>query len=472
MASTLLQCGARCHLGGSLRADGLVRPPSTRSTRVCAARPAHHPSGAPLRPPRQTPKAVADTGAAPVLESDSSLDEADSIDPSLLASLDESLLAANDDFREAALLSAAVSVDEDELRARIHNVARTGLQSVDGSSDDEDSQHWQIHQATARAAKAVPVEVVQGEAEVSEERGLFGMSKAVEGMILLNVGAALFGSNMVAIKAAEDSMSSTALSATRFAIAALAFTPYVIRGLKLPHVRKNAAELALWLFGGYTAQAYGLEMTTAARGAFTSTFTVVAVPLLVGLSGRRVAWTTWASAVVALIGVGMLTSSGGDPTWGDALCIASAVLFGVHKWRSESVTAEVAETTELIAVQLAALAVASAVLTVPEVLGDIQVESTAQLWASFAGLPWPALLFMGLGTTALTLAIEMNALKHVSSPVAAIIYTAEPLWGAGLAYAILGERWGALGWVGATLIIGSSLAAQLADNKSSKAKAE
>ncbi len=54
---------------------------------------------------------------------------------------------------------------------------------------------------------------------------------------------------------------------------------------------------------------------------------------------------------------------------------------------------------------------------------------------------------------------------QVSSPVAAIIYTAEPLWGAGLAYALLGERWGALGWVGAALVIGSSLAAQLADNK-------
>lgn len=48
--------------------------------------------------------------------------------------------------------------------------------------------------------------------------------------------------------------------------------------------------------GGYLLQAYGLEMTTAARGAFTSTFTVVAVPLLVGLSGRHVAWQTWASA--------------------------------------------------------------------------------------------------------------------------------------------------------------------------------
>ena len=56
----------------------------------------------------------------------------------------------------------------------------------------------------------------------------------------------------------------------------------------------------------------------------------------------------------------------------------------------------------------------------------------------------------------------------MSSPVAAIIYTAEPLWGAGLAYALLGERWGALGWLGAALIVGSSLAAQLAGRDEKK----
>ena len=50
-------------------------------------------------------------------------------------------------------------------------------------------------------------------------------------------------------------MSSTALSASRFAIAALAFAPYVVRGLRLPHVRRNAAELALWLFGAPAAAA-------------------------------------------------------------------------------------------------------------------------------------------------------------------------------------------------------------------------
>ena len=56
------------------------------------------------------------------------------------------------------------------------------------------------------------------------------------------------------------------------------------------------------LAAGYTAQAFGLAQTTASHGAFTSTFTVLAVPLLVGLSGRRVAKTTWVAGFAALIG--------------------------------------------------------------------------------------------------------------------------------------------------------------------------
>lgn len=35
----------------------------------------------------------------------------------------------------------------------------------------------------------------------------------------------------------------------RFAIAAIAFTPWVVRGLRIPEVRKNSLELAFWLFG-------------------------------------------------------------------------------------------------------------------------------------------------------------------------------------------------------------------------------
>lgn len=53
---------------------------------------------------------------------------------------------------------------------------------------------------------------------------------------------------------------------------------------------------------GYTAQAFGLSLTSASHGAFTGTFTVLAVPLLVGLSGRRIANRTWAAGAAALLG--------------------------------------------------------------------------------------------------------------------------------------------------------------------------
>ena len=66
--------------------------------------------------------------------------------------------------------------------------------------------------------------------------------------------------------------------------------------------------------------------------------------------------------------MGLLTTSGVEPNIGDALCIGSATLFGVHKWRSETVTARFRDSTnELIAVQLLALASAAAVFSAPQV---------------------------------------------------------------------------------------------------------
>lgn len=88
--------------------------------------------------------------------------------------------------------------------------------------------------------------------------------------------------------------------------------------------------------------------------------------------------------------------------------------------------------------------------------------ATEHVLAAAGSLPWPALAFMGLATTAFTLSVEMHALKAVSSPLAALIYTAEPLWGALFAWVLLGERWGPTGWAGAALIISSTLAAQFA----------
>ena len=80
------------------------------------------------------------------------------------------------------------------------------------------------------------------------KRGLsFGGS--LKGMVLLNVGAALFGSNMVVIKTAEAGLSPTMLNALRFTLAAACFAPLLPRALKERSMLRPALELGAWLTG-------------------------------------------------------------------------------------------------------------------------------------------------------------------------------------------------------------------------------
>ena len=57
----------------------------------------------------------------------------------------------------------------------------------------------------------------------------------------------------VVIKLAEHDLSPNALSALRFATAAICFMPLAVRGLRNEQLRLAAAELALWLFGEATS---------------------------------------------------------------------------------------------------------------------------------------------------------------------------------------------------------------------------
>jgi len=338
-------------------------------------------------------------------------------------------------------------------------------------------------------------------------------------------------SNMVAVKLAQsDGTSPAATSAGRFAIAALVFLPSAIKVFQSSSstsstslssslsslLKKSGLELGMWLFAGYTGQAIGLSMTSASRGAFSSAFTVLAVPLLQAALGdgrgrkTKVPTSTWVAAAAAVAGVFLLTADGGSggkeaataaagANLGDLLCVLSAVAFGVHKWRSEQIVESLSRSSSspstassnnnneetvrsLVALQLCVLALASCALCLPEAAGALSkalsdsaiVAGAASpspssscsavfgaLFNDLASLPWPLFLYMGLFTTAWTIDSEAKALRHVSSATAALIYSGEPLWGSLLAAACLGERFeGVSGWVGAALVVGASLVSQ------------
>jgi len=204
-------------------------------------------------------------------------------------------------------------------------------------------------------------------------------------------------------------------------------------------------------------------------------FAVLVVPFLSRLSGKKIDKVVWWSAFAALVGVAMVTNSGdgGSFNLGDLLCILSATCFGIHVFRSEDKVEGLQEgdIRGLVAAQLAVLAVGSGIYGAGDYLLHNGMDFAAHPSASLGSalnylhdLPWLNLMFMGLGTTAFTIWIEITALKDISSTLAALIYTTEPLWGATFAAVILHENFGALGYAGAALIVGSTCFATLKGN--------
>lgn len=116
------------------------------------------------------------------------------------------------------------------------------------------------------------------------------------------------------------------------------------------------------------------------------------------------------------------------------------------------------ETTNLLATSLGTTAVISTVMA----LGLHPSACLSLVQNIFtANIPWKEVIYTGVLSTDLVLLIELIALNKVPATDAAIIYTIDPVLGALLAYVVLGERWGPMGWVGAALILISSLGTQL-----------
>ena len=162
-----------------------------------------------------------------------------------------------------------------------------------------------------------------------------GVSPFFKGVFFMNVAPCLFGTNQVVIKQVADAgVDDFTQMFLRFAVAAVPLVPFIYQGAKGSNSKellRGATHLGTILAVGYFLQIIGLEGTTSAKGALTSTFTVLSVPVFAGLAGQRVPWFTWPASVAAMVGVGLLTGGDGSPfVAGDAVCILSAIIFGYH----------------------------------------------------------------------------------------------------------------------------------------------
>ncbi|KAK3009023.1 hypothetical protein RJ639_014000, partial [Escallonia herrerae] len=276
----------------------------------------------------------------------------------------------------------------------------------------------------------------------SEHSGRTSEGKEMQQIIGVMCCTHCTASNIPVVKEVEAIMDPAAFTVMRFALTAIPFIPFVIRARGDVETRNAGIELGIW---------------------------VIVVPVLDGILGAIVPAHTWFGAFMSIIGVGMLESSGSPPCVGDLLNFLSAVFFGVHMLRTEHISRKTDKENflPLLGYEVCVVALSSTMwYSVGAWLGGIEeCNPSSWTWATFWDwmmvFPWIPALYTGIFSTGLCLWVEMTAMCDVSATEAAIIYGLEPVWGAGFAWFLLGERWATFGWIGAGLVLGGSLTVQI-----------
>ncbi|KAL8035010.1 hypothetical protein ABFX02_12G069200 [Erythranthe guttata] len=306
-------------------------------------------------------------------------------------------------------------------------------------------------------------------------RRIFFLSPKVRGIILLNAITLVYASNIPIVKEVEAIIDPKAFTVVRFVLATIPFIPFVYWTRSDARTRRAGIELGFWASLGYILQALGLVTSDAGRASFICMFTVIVVPLIDGMLGSVIPARTWFGALMSLVGVAMLESSGSPPCIGDLLNFLSAVSFGIHMLRTEHISRSTKRENvlALLGYEVCVVALLSTVWYFVEGCfggGILESNPFSWTWATvldwISSFPWLPALYTGIFSTGLCLWVEMSAMRDVSATEAAIIYGLEPVWGAGFAWFFLGERWGLGGWIGAALVLGGSLTVQIMGGKS------
>jgi drug/metabolite transporter (DMT)-like permease len=276
--------------------------------------------------------------------------------------------------------------------------------------------------------------------------------------IALLLAAAVWGVAFLFQKSAMDHVGPLAFIAARGTVAALALAPLAWR----EHRRiTEPAGAAFWIIAGWGGTAFfvaawlqqaGLQTATVTNTGFLTALYVVLTPIIVLVWSRKVpSPMVWPAVALSALGTWLLGGGTlGAFSFGDRLVALSALFWAIHvviTGRAGRCGRPVAFTTVQFALVAALAALASAL-----------AESTSLQDLAGASVD---ILYVGLLSSALTFTILSVALQYTPPSEAAVIVSLETVFAALAAYLVLGERLSAVGWLGAALILGSTLLLQV-----------
>ncbi|HRP47234.1 MAG TPA: DMT family transporter [Trueperaceae bacterium] len=266
------------------------------------------------------------------------------------------------------------------------------------------------------------------------------MSPAV-GVISLVLVTVIWGTTFVVVKEALDTIPVALLLAVRFTLAGLllAWAKWDRRAL-VP-----ALVLGLLSFAGFATQTAGLAITSASNAAFITGLSVILTPLVARVWLKRaLSARVLLAASVALAGLGLMTLRNGFAAVnaGDILVLVTALTYAMYIVYLGEVAGKV-RGTSLAMMQHLPMAALAWLWAAPEVgkLASVPIGT------------YLAILYLAVVATALVAVIQTYAQRVVPAHLAALIFVLEPVFAAGFAMLLIGERLGTLGWLGASLIL-------------------
>ncbi|MDD6729421.1 MAG: DMT family transporter [Eggerthellaceae bacterium] len=270
----------------------------------------------------------------------------------------------------------------------------------------------------------------------------------------------IYGAGNVVMKLAYDGITPLWCTALRFGIA-FAVLMLVFGKRTVRMVKSSPAKS--WLPAGiamtfcYIFCSLSVNMTSATNAGFFIALPMLFAPFIAfGLLGKRYTKLTALLQVAVVCGLYLLTCGGGSASFGlgeliglgSSACSALALVLSERSLKDADA---MGFTTMQIGVTFAGSLVAA---LVGEPLPDFQ---------DVPALSWGCTAFLALAGTCLALGLQNVALGKVSSVTASVILCAEPVITAIISAFVLSEALGAVGTVGAVMIVACTVAASMED---------
>jgi drug/metabolite transporter (DMT)-like permease len=275
--------------------------------------------------------------------------------------------------------------------------------------------------------------------------------------IAIAVASFLYGVTFSIVQDALDKTTPMGFNLMRFAVGAAVLAPFALRRAWQGPALRTTDTFRTFLLGGaslgviaafaYLTQNIGLQHTSTSNSAFITGLFAVFTPIVEAIVYRRFPRHGIVMAVgISVVGLFLLTGAELSMSYGDAITLVTAALFGCWYVRT-GVLANRFDIVGLTAVQLAVVALVSVPIVAVDGFGTVDGEVVATV------------IFTGIGCSAVAFSLSAWAQRTIDASRASILNLLEPVVAGIVGYAV-GERLGAVGYVGAALILAGIFVAE------------